>query len=118
MALLATIYLILHFGAGLVFPYRPGFKPYFYQYVEEAGIDFEKRLNRANRPQSVRIIRGAAAGLLMAALACIAGFIVWYAGKHMHVGFAFIQLLFLSCCINFHDAAEGRAAGPEASGRE
>jgi adenosylcobinamide-phosphate synthase len=99
MALLATIYLLLHFIIGLVLPYRPGFKPYFYQAMHEAGADLEKRLNRDNRPQSVRIVRGTLAGLMLGALGAIAGAIMVLLG-HTLLGF-FLQLPFLAACINF-----------------
>ena len=99
MALLLTIFLILHFGIGLVLPYKHGFKPYFYKMAEEAGIDLERRLNRENRPQSVRIVRGAAIGLMMGILGCLIGVIVRYAGQ-IPFGFV-IELAFLSCCISF-----------------
>lgn len=98
-ALLATIYLLLHFGAGLVLPYKPGFKPYFYQAMYEAGADLEKRLNRDNRPQSVRIVRGTMAGFMLGVLGAIAGAIMVLLG-HTMFGF-FLELPFLACCINF-----------------
>jgi adenosylcobinamide-phosphate synthase len=101
MALLAMIFLILHFGAGLALPYKRGFMPYFYKYVMEAGVDFEKRLNRQARPQSVRIVRGAGVGAMMGILGAMAGFIVMYAGHHIQTFGIVIELLFLSCCINF-----------------
>ncbi len=99
MALLVTIFLLLHFGAGLALPYKAGFKPYFYRGMFEAGIDLEKRLNRETRPQSVRIVRGAMAGLMLGALGCIAGIAIKFAG-HITYGFG-LQLLFLACGINF-----------------
>ena len=98
MAPLLTIFLILHFGAGLVLPYRPGFKPYFYKWVEEAGLDLERRLNREARPQSVRIVRGTTVGFMMGALGCLAGIAIRYAAQ-IPYGLG-IQLIFLSCCIS------------------
>ncbi|MBU6475768.1 MAG: cobalamin biosynthesis protein [Alphaproteobacteria bacterium] len=99
MALLVLIFLILHFGIGLLLPYQPGFKPYLYHWVEEAGIEIDRRLNRPERPQSVRIVRGAAAGLVMGALAVAVGLLV-RSTAHMVYGIP-VQLLFLACCVNF-----------------
>jgi len=100
MALLALIFIILHLLTGLVLPYKAGYLPYFYHYMFEAGVDFEKRLNRAARPQSVRIVRGTAVALQMGVLGGITGFIISYAGRHVPYGFG-IELIFLSCCITF-----------------
>jgi adenosylcobinamide-phosphate synthase len=99
-ALLALIFIILHLGAGLILPYQPGFLPYYYRWMHEAGLDFEKRLNRAERPQSVRLARGVAVGVVMGVLASIIGFIVWYAALYGAIGI-FLVLLFLSCCVTF-----------------
>jgi len=84
----------------LALPYKPGFMPYFYKLIVDAGVDLEKRLNRKARPQSVRIVRGAGAGLMMGAFACLTGFMVRFVGLHVPFGIV-IEMLFLSCCINF-----------------
>lgn len=99
MAPLLLIYLVLHLGAGLLLPYKPGFKPYFYKYIEDAGLDLERRLNRENRPQSVRVVRGASVGLIMGVLGALAGVVVLYVG-HVPYGRA-LQLAFIMLCINF-----------------
>ena len=99
MALFLTIFLILHFGIGLVLPYRHGFKPYLFRWMEESGFDFERRLNRENRPQSVRIVRGAAVGFMVGVLGCLIGMAVKYIGQTPY-GFG-IHLLFLALCISF-----------------
>ena len=100
MALLVLIFIMLHMGAGLVLPYKPGFLPYYYRWMQESGFDFEKRLNRPERSQSVRFMRGVAVGLLMGVLAGIIGFIIWYAGRRGSFGIG-LELIFLSCCITF-----------------
>ena len=100
MALLALIFVIMHLGAGLVLPYKPGFLPYYYRWMEESGLDFEKRLNRSERPQSVRLVRGIGMGLLMGILSGIIGFMIWYAGRYGSVGIV-LPLIFLSCCVTF-----------------
>ena len=100
MALLALIFLMLHLGAGLLLSYKRGFVPYYYRWMGESGLDFEKRLNRPERSQSVRFMRGVGVGLLMGVLGGIIGFIISYAGKRGSFGIG-LELIFLSCCITF-----------------
>lgn len=100
MAILALVFILLHLGAGLALPYKPGFLPYYYRWMKESGLDFERRLNRPERPRSARLARGVAVGLLMGALAGIVGFLVWLAGRHGVFGIV-IELIFLSSCITF-----------------
>ena len=99
MALLILIFLILHFGVGLMMPYRPAVKPYYYRLMHDAGLDLDRRLNRAERPQSVRIVRGAAVGLLTGGLAAALGEALYYAGRTPYG--LLLQLIFLACCVNF-----------------
>ena len=100
MPLLALIFIMLHLGAGLLLPYKRGFVPYYYRWMGESGLDFEKRLNRPERSQSVRFMRGVGVGVLMGVLAGIIGFIISYAGKRGSFGIG-LELIFLSCCITF-----------------
>ncbi len=98
-SLLVFIFLILQFGVGYSLPYKAGYKPLFYRWVEDAGIDLDRRLNRPGRPQSVRIVRGAMVGVVMGLAAVIIGLAVHYLGRSVY-GFV-AQLLFLACCVNF-----------------
>jgi adenosylcobinamide-phosphate synthase len=100
VALLALVFLILHLGAGLALPYKPGFLPYYYRWMEESGRDFEKRLNRAERSPAARAIRGGIVGVLMGLLSGIIGYFIYYPAQHFHYGFV-LELLFLSCCVTF-----------------
>lgn len=100
MAALLMIYLVAQLGLSTVLPFRPAAKPLFYKWMEDAALDLEQRLNRENRPQSVRIVRGAAVALILAALALMIGFL--FAQVSSKASFGFIaQLVFLYLCMSF-----------------
>lgn len=101
MALIALIFVIVHLGIGFILPYRPGFLPFYYRWMEESGFDFERRLNRPERPQSVRVVRGIAVGLLMGILSGVIGYVIWYAERRHGIIGICLELLLLSCCVTF-----------------
>lgn len=100
MAVLLTVFLILHLGIGLVLPHRPGDKPRFYKWIETAGRDLEHRLNRVSRPQSVRLVRGTAVGIVLGLLGAAVGLLVHYTAAQVPRGIL-VNLVFLALCVDF-----------------
>jgi adenosylcobinamide-phosphate synthase len=96
---LLWVFLVLHLCAGLILPYRPGAKPFFFRLVEIIGLDLEARLNRETRRQSARFIRG----LIVTAFLGWGGYLVGAAVRYLmalpHGWLA--GLFFLSLCVNF-----------------
>lgn len=65
------LYFILHLVVGALLPYRAGQRPFFWQLMESAGKEMERRLNRVDRSASELFVRGIVVVILMAGFALL-----------------------------------------------
>lgn len=90
------LFFILHLIIGALMPYRTGQRPLLWTMMERAGLEMERRLNRAGRTPKDLVMRGLVAVILMGILGFVLGFAVDRIAVHPFGWVAQIAFLFVA----------------------